>query len=120
MRIHLAIGFLILYGIAMLRPIAPILEYQLNRDYIANVLCINKDQPITVCEGSCYLAKRLKQQQQKEQSAPQVQLKDYPIGWITLLRVQFSPLISEATIHGFHYDHYSFLGAISLFHPPQG
>ena len=119
MRTHFAIGFLLLYGIAMLRPIAPILEYQLNRDYIANVLCVNKDKPITVCEGSCYLAKRLKQEQQKGQSAPQIQLKDYPIGWITLLAVQFPLAKSEKTTPILHYEHYAFLASLALFHPPQ-
>ena len=119
MRTHLAIGFLILYGIAMLRPIAPILEYQLNRDYIAEVLCVNKDQPITICEGSCYLTKRLKEEQQKEHATPQIQLKDYPIGWVALLTVQAIPIISEVTGSVRHYNYYTYLSSPSLFHPPQ-
>lgn len=119
MRTTLAIGFLILYGVAMLRPIAPILEYQLNKDYIAKVLCVNKDRPITVCQGSCYLTKRLQQEQQKEQSTPQIQLKDYPIGWVTCFTLSIAPVFSEDSCYALYYEHYGFLSSPSLFHPPQ-
>lgn len=33
--------------------------FQLNRDYIAEVLCINKEKPITMCYGQCFLDKNL-------------------------------------------------------------
>lgn len=33
--------------------------FQLNRDYIANVLCINKEEPITMCYGQCFLDRNL-------------------------------------------------------------
>jgi hypothetical protein len=31
----------------------------LNRQYIADVLCINKEEPITMCYGQCFLEKNL-------------------------------------------------------------
>ncbi len=37
------------------------LDFNIRRDYIAEVLCINKDDPIPVCGGSCYLSLRLDQ-----------------------------------------------------------
>lgn len=33
--------------------------YQLNKDYIAENYCVNKDRPITMCYGSCFLEKGL-------------------------------------------------------------
>jgi hypothetical protein len=33
--------------------------YQLNRDYIADNYCVNKDRPITMCYGKCFLEKGL-------------------------------------------------------------
>jgi hypothetical protein len=33
--------------------------FQLNRDYIAEFLCINKEKPITTCYGQCFLKKNL-------------------------------------------------------------
>ena len=36
-----------------------LLDFNLRKDYIYKVLCINNEKPITVCGGKCYLSKRL-------------------------------------------------------------
>jgi len=36
-----------------------VLDYQLNKDYIAKTLCINKEKPKLHCNGKCQLAKKL-------------------------------------------------------------
>ncbi len=35
--------------------LACVTYYQLNKDYIAEFLCVNRDNPITVCYGQCLL-----------------------------------------------------------------
>lgn len=35
------------------------LDFELRRDYISSVLCIERKKPLTVCYGRCYLNKRL-------------------------------------------------------------
>ncbi|PST82065.1 hypothetical protein C7T94_14735 [Pedobacter yulinensis] len=40
--------------------------FHLKRDYIAAVLCENKDQPLKNCKGRCYLMKKLKAVEEKE------------------------------------------------------
>ena len=45
-------------------------DYFINKSYIARVLCINKAKPETHCNGKCYLAKQLKQQENQDQQAP--------------------------------------------------
>jgi len=40
--------------------------YHANKDYIARVLCENRDRPELHCDGHCFLAKRLKAQQEKQ------------------------------------------------------
>ena len=52
--------FIILYFVALLKPVSPYLEYAINKDFIANVLCINKDKPALKCNGKCHLKKELK------------------------------------------------------------
>lgn len=37
----------------------PYLEYAINKDYIAEVLCINKEKPELMCGGICYLDQKL-------------------------------------------------------------
>ena len=46
--------------------------YQINQDYIASVLCINKSKPGSSCKGKCYLSKKMKEQEKQEQSIPSV------------------------------------------------
>lgn len=40
--------------------------YQVNKTYIARVLCENRNKPQLHCDGQCYLAKRLKAQQDRQ------------------------------------------------------
>lgn len=41
-------------------------DYLLNKEYIAKVLCINRDKPEMHCNGKCHLAKQLKAQEEGE------------------------------------------------------
>jgi hypothetical protein len=47
--------------------------FQLNRDYIAEVLCLNRNDEMTVCKGQCYLKKNLDLAGKDEQPAPAAQ-----------------------------------------------
>jgi hypothetical protein len=44
----------------ILRPVFPFIEYAINKDFIVKNLCINRDKPLSCCEGKCHLAKQLK------------------------------------------------------------
>lgn len=84
MRPLLTIGFLMLCLAAMLRPAAPLLEYALNRDYIEQVLCINKDEPEMQCHGKCYLEQQLQkaaEEQQPEKAL--INLQEYPLALVS-------------------------------------
>lgn len=43
-------------------------DYLINIGYIVKNLCVNKDKPEMHCNGKCYLAKQLKQQEKQEQA----------------------------------------------------
>lgn len=45
-------------------------EYFMNKSYIARVLCVNKNKPKMHCNGKCYLARKLKEEEKQEQQAP--------------------------------------------------
>ncbi|AQG82438.1 hypothetical protein [Spirosoma montaniterrae] len=80
--------------------------YHANKDYIARVLCENRDKPQLHCDGKCFLAKRLKASQDRQdkettervQNLPAMQLfcesgtafMFTPI-WLTLFSVQPTP-----------------------------
>lgn len=66
MRPKIAIGILIIFCFSEIRPLLPILEYYANYEYISEVLCINKDKPMSTCNGKCYLNQQLKKAQESE------------------------------------------------------
>lgn len=43
-------------------------NYEINKTYIAKVLCVNRDKPAMHCDGKCYLKKKLQQDQQRKDS----------------------------------------------------
>ena len=47
-----------------------VVDFELNRDYFAKVLCIKKDIPDNCCKGICQLSKELKQQESTDHSMP--------------------------------------------------
>lgn len=114
---------LMLYGVAMVRPMQPLLDYYLRYELYAKKLCLNLARPEMKCNGQCILMQRLKKA--SEEQAPQVpngnlvNLKDYPIGIIQTHEQPFgrNPIergayawIASRIIPGFSKD---------VFHPPS-
>lgn len=44
-------------------------DFELRKEYIAKVLCIEKDRPMTVCGGRCYLTAQLEKAASQDQDA---------------------------------------------------
>jgi hypothetical protein len=44
-----------------------VITFNINREYIANKLCENRDQPKLNCKGKCVMMKKMKQEEKKEQ-----------------------------------------------------
>ncbi|WP_457610788.1 hypothetical protein [Lutibacter sp.] len=89
----LGIFFYLLYLLAMVRPIAPIIEYYANYDYIASVLCENRDKPYLACNGKCYLEKQLNKvnhdNHDHKSTIPQIDFDKYPVSPIGEFSYQF-------------------------------
>lgn len=45
-----------------------ILDYQVNKDFIAKTLCINRAKPMSCCQGKCHLNKSLAQDESQQQT----------------------------------------------------
>ena len=105
--------------VAMLRPIAPFIEYVINYDYISKVLCINTDKPALQCNGKCQLMQKIEQQKQDDFKSLSIVLKDYPIGFVELLSVNAKNSYHQYVKKTyFKTKKYSFLFSIAIFHPP--
>jgi len=91
--------FYLLYLLAMVRPLIPIMEYHANYDYIVNVLCENRDKPYLECNGKCYLEKQLKKtnhdNHDHNSTIPQINFDDYPISPLNQFAFQVKVFVED-------------------------
>lgn len=121
-RKYFPLLLILLYGIALLKPAFPIIEYAFKLDvYLAQ--CVNKGRPEMQCNGQCVLMRKLRAAD-VETSTPtppapvKVNLQDYPIGFIEHVHMpglsavfhRNSPLHAAGTPHPCY--------ASEIFHPP--
>ncbi|MBE7629195.1 hypothetical protein F7647_05910 [Tenacibaculum piscium] len=106
--------------VAMLRPVAPFVEYAINYDYISKVLCINKDKPELQCNGKCQLMKKIEQQQEDDFKSLRIHMEEYPIGFVELLNFTENNTVDIFAVEEFSYRQtYSYLFETATFHPPN-
>ncbi len=74
--------FLLILALPMLSPWGTVTYFVINRDYIKNVLCENRNRPSLRCDGKCFLAKKLKQQREAAEKDALESLKG--LSWIGL------------------------------------
>jgi hypothetical protein len=119
----LGIFFYLLYLLAMVRPLVPIMEYYANYDYIATVLCENKDKPYLECNGKCYLQKQLKEvnhdNHEHKSTIPPINFDDYPVSPLDQYSYQLKDFkeVSFEKYYSVSYTSQDFFK--SVFKPPQ-
>ncbi|WP_196886746.1 hypothetical protein [Aureivirga sp. CE67] len=92
------IFFYILYFVAMVRPIVPVLEYHVNKDYIVSVLCENRNKPALACNGKCYLKKQMHKAYHVDHDEdnhnhdhtglPEIDMSKYPVSLLDFAIIQ--------------------------------
>ena len=123
---HLKKVFSILMVAAILLPnltkIGIFIDFKINQDFIAEFLCINKEEPIVMCYGECYLSDQLqKAEDQENQQRPTAQKERLEVIYcysnilsqIPILLTQMSKLNAGDE------DSYSPPFIKDVFHPPQ-
>ena len=53
---------------------AILIEYNLNRNFIANNLCVNKSRPKLHCNGKCQMMKRLAEEEKQNSSGNTIKI----------------------------------------------
>lgn len=109
------------YLLAMVKPVAPLLDYAINSDYIADNFCINKDKPEMHCDGKCHVKKEMEKETGDAQ-ALELAMKDYPVALpdktkTTTPSLAISSIETELPSAGNVY--YSYLFEHSIFKPPR-
>ena len=49
----------------------PLIDYAINKDYIANNLCSNKNKPKMKCNGKCHLMKEMAKNSENDKDSSQ-------------------------------------------------
>lgn len=97
------------------------MDYQVHKEQITRLFCVNKDKPKLQCNGKCHLAKQLRKTSERESKAPAgiakikyevlppfaLQLTGPAACWPQL--VCFAPAAGQLYAH---------IPAHSIFHPP--
>ncbi|MBL6446716.1 hypothetical protein JMN32_10360 [Fulvivirga sp. 29W222] len=96
------------------------LDYQVNKDFIAKVFCINKDKPELKCNGKCYLAKKLKKaKKQQEDQTAELRQVSLALAVTALATFTFNTFAEEPLQHfGEVNNLYNFHFLSEIFHPP--
>lgn len=94
--------------------------YELNKNYITNVLCENKASPQLKCEGKCYLKKKIKQAEKSEQKSGQGTSKQFFSDVFLITDFRFKSYIRQTAAYlPANTRFYFALSANGIFHPPQ-
>lgn len=79
MRRALALVLLFAVLLPSVSPWGTIARFHLNREYIARVLCQNRDKPRLHCDGQCYLAKKLAAEQRHRDQETTERVRNLPL-----------------------------------------
>jgi len=101
MKSLLPIFLVMLYTVALIKPVYPLLEYVVKlEEYKAR--CINKTKPEMHCNGKCILMQKLRALHQEEPDPvapvlPKINLDDFPFCINCPVPIQERIVISPAT-----------------------
>jgi len=104
-----------------LTPLLILVDFKIHQDFIAEVLCINRDQPELQCNGQCHLQEKLSEQQEQEQQAPNRAEEKIQLFFLESLPAFWLPYLTNRMITFLPYQPHlqGLLSADDFFHPPQ-
>jgi hypothetical protein len=121
LKIGITILLFIGIGLQNFNRFIIVANYEINKAYITNNFCENKNKPKMACNGKCHLKKQLDKEQQKENN---------PINSVNeKLEIQFfAPLTAGIKFQRYSIGKFQFIPyelkpvstpAFPIFHPPQ-
>ncbi|WP_229216502.1 hypothetical protein [Dyadobacter sp. 3J3] len=100
------------------------LDFEIRRDYIVKNLCINRERPLMLCNGKCYLAKKMaaldEQEKRQAESDYMTKLLDHVMDSRQLAFIPFSVSYKIRKILLFNYTSPppARIAVDDIFHPP--
>lgn len=122
--IHTIVAFVVI-AVLLLQVITKftiVVNYALNKEYIAKTLCENKAKPKMHCNGKCHLKKQLEKQEKKEKPTNTSKEK-FEIQFFSNASIELGlPLLffEERAFVSFYNNNLAFNDLRSVFQPPRG
>ena len=107
-----------------IKPVVPVFEYVINYEYIATVLCVNKDKPEAHCNGKCHLMQELAKVSEKEQpltpTKKHFSIETEVLFFQELDTYSFTGFFQDCRLHttSNYINFYQLLNSSGIFHPP--
>ena len=118
--IHISLSLMILLNGLVFSVIQ--MDFTINRTYIIENFCVNKDKPMLHCNGQCFLADKLKKaQDQKENQAGGIEFnRDFGIFILQEASISLTNFSSTILNHGATYQEGCRVSQfVDIFHPPK-
>lgn len=95
--------------------------FKINQNYISENLCIQKDEEVNTCCGSCVLKKEINKENEKNADKVLFSIKDIKVENMIFNRSSNSnyPIVSKVSFFNFQNNQYHFFYNIDIFHPPN-
>ena len=120
MKQFIAYLIILSFGLHMFAELGIYLSFKLNQDYIAEFLCIEKDNPESTCQGCCQLKNKLEEHEKQKQDLPQSENRKYEIQLFTSKPAAgLIPFQNVEKVIQFSPRNTSILFANFIFHPPK-
>lgn len=119
MKYFISIALVFSFLLQNVSKLIIVINFQINQEYIAKNLCVNRDKPDSCCEGKCELKKQL-DEEDKKQELPANTFKDkfekqnYYSPTMSVLNANSS----EATPNFKYLSYITDSGLRQVFHPP--
>ncbi|MDO6435271.1 hypothetical protein Q4E93_31935 [Flavitalea sp. BT771] len=113
---------ILLIGLQTFSKWCVILEYQVNKEFIAKNLCVNRAKPSCCCQGKCYLNKKMANDESQQQAPGKSgQREETPLQVFLQRDIVPTPQLKEiSSMHCTRYIAATTQGHLfSTFQPPQ-
>ena len=97
-------------------------SFSMNRAYIVENFCINKDKPELKCDGKCFLMQKINEEKERQDSLPAFTFnKDFGVFISTTFSMNAVELAFEPTLvhHSSYKNWFGQTAHFQIEHPPQ-
>jgi len=125
MRSILSTSMILIFLSPLLVKVGIMADFKVHQDFIAKVLCINKDKPMSNCNGKCILAQKLKKAEEPQKKQLPAILKErleINLFLTDILKVHNGSYFKvENNLNPFKNLHlFNSNYSTDVFHPPKG